>query len=113
MHEIWLCKSILEIIQQKVREKKCARVKKVYLEMGALTAIDKSSLIFSFTVITQGTVAENAELEIINIPGEGLCNACQTNVPLNQYYDLCQLCGNAILTIIKGEELHVKSMEVE
>lgn len=113
MHEIWLCKSILEIIHQKVREKNCVRVKKVYLEMGALAAIDKSSLILSFTVITQGTVAENAELEIINVPGEGLCTTCQINVPLNQYFDLCRSCGNAILTIIKGEELRVKSMEVE
>lgn len=113
MHELWVCRSILEIIKQNAIEKKCTRVKKVVLEIGQLTAVEKDSLMFSFNVITQGTVAEKAELHIIDIPGKALCESCQTMVPLRQYYDECSACGSYSLKITQGEELRVKSMVVE
>lgn len=113
MHELWLCKSILEIIKQNAIEKNCTRIKKVVLEIGQLTAVEKDSLIFSFNVITEGTVAEKAELHIIDIPGKALCELCQTVVPLRQYYDECSACGSHSLMVTQGEELRVKSMVVE
>lgn len=113
MHELWLCKNILEIINQKLDEIKCARIKKIYLEIGQLLAVEKSSLIFSFNVMTQETRAQDACLEIIIVPGEAVCDSCQKKVSVNQYSDSCRYCGNFSLTVIQGEELRVKSMEVE
>ena len=34
MHELWLCKSILDIIKQSVSKKNATRVKKVILEIN-------------------------------------------------------------------------------
>lgn len=34
MHELWLCKSILEIIKQNAIEKNCTRITKIVLEIG-------------------------------------------------------------------------------
>ncbi len=113
MHELWLCRSILEIIEQNARAKKCTRVRKVVLEIGELIAVEKNSLIFSFNVITTGTIAENATLQIIEVPGEAQCGSCQKKVPLRHYYDECQRCGSRLLKVTQGEELRVKSMEVE
>lgn len=113
MHELWLCKNILDIINQNVPEKTGVRVKKVYLEMGQLAAIEKSTLIFNFNVISQGTAAENAELEIIDVAAKATCHGCKKMVYLTQYGDSCSTCGSHSLTITQGEELRVKSMEVE
>lgn len=113
MHEVWLCTRILEIIQQKAMEQKAGRVKKIVLEIGLLAAVDSSSLKFSFDVLTQGTLAESAELVILEIPGEALCESCQKRVPLRQYYDECEACGSHSLKVTQGEELRVKSMVVE
>jgi len=113
MHELSLCKSILEIINQKVVEINCIRVKKVYLEIGQLAAVEKSALMFSFKVLVQGTVAENADIEFIDVAGMAICQSCGEKVFLNQYYDACQACGAFSLTVIQGEELRVKSMEIE
>ncbi|PWY53901.1 hydrogenase maturation nickel metallochaperone HypA [Legionella qingyii] len=113
MHELWLCKSILEIIKQKADTTQCARIKKIVLEIGQLAAVEKNALIFGFTVIAKGTVAENAELYIVDIPGEALCESCQKRIPLQQYYDACQACGSHALKVIHGEELRIKSMVVE
>lgn len=113
MHELWLCNSILEIVKQKAFEKKCMRVKKIILEIGQLAAIDKESLIFSFNITTEGTLAECATLQMIDIPGEAFCESCQKLGPIQQYYDACQLCGSHALNITQGEEIRVQSMVIE
>jgi hydrogenase nickel incorporation protein HypA/HybF len=113
MHELWLCKNILDIVKQKATENNYQRVTKVYLEIGQLVAIDESALLFSFNVITQGTIAENAELKIIKIPGKAFCETCRQTIYIKQYFDSCQSCKNSVLTIIKGEEMRVKSMEAK
>lgn len=113
MHELSLCKSILDLIDQQVSEKKCARVQQIIIELGQLVAVEKKALVFSFDVIKVGTVAALAELHIIEIPGEALCNSCQKKVPLRQYYEACEICGGHSLTVTQGEEFRLKSMVVE
>ena len=112
MHELWICKNILEIIKQHSSKLKDHHIKKVYLEVGRLAAIDHISLMMSFNVITKGTIAEQAVLEIIEVPAKAICDSCQKTVSISQYYDPCQYCGSNILTIIQGDELRLKSMEV-
>ncbi len=65
MHELWLCKNIMEIILQKANDIKCHKIKKISLIIGSQSMIDKSSLLFSLDIITKNTVAEHATLEII------------------------------------------------
>lgn len=113
MHELWICKNILEIVNQMMIDKNHSRVKKIYIEIGQLMAIEKSALIFSFEVLTQSTPVENADLVIIDIPARAVCESCRNHVSLNQYYDACRMCGSFSLKVIQGEELRVKSMEVE
>lgn len=113
MHELWLCQSILDTLNAKfpVGQAKC--IKKVSLELGQLMAIDESALRFSFDVVTQKTVASGAELEIIVIPAIARCDFCNRESHLQQYGDSCQHCGSHALTIIQGEALRIKSMEVD
>lgn len=113
MHELWLCKNIFEMIQKKFDEKKFKRVKKISLEIGELVAVDPAALIFSFSVITEGTMAKDATLDIIPVHGKAICSVCRKSVNINQYADACSYCGSFELTITQGNELHVKSMEVE
>lgn len=113
MHELWLCKSILEIVKHHANIKRGSRIKKIYLEIGQLAAVDPEALNFSFGVIAQGTVAEGAHLLVIDIPAQAFCEFCQQMVPLRQYYDPCQTCGSHSLRIVHGEEMQVKSMELE
>lgn len=113
MHELWLCRSILDIVKQNAAGQSGTYIKKIVLELGQLAAVEKEALLFGFNVIKEGTVAERAELLIMDIPGEALCESCQTITPLRQYYDACQHCGSHSLTVTQGEELRVKSMVVE
>ena len=113
MHELSLCHAIIDIIHEHIAKKPCHRVLKVILEIGQLTAVNADALRFGFEAATQDTLIEKAILEIIEIKGRALCESCQKTVKLERYYDACPLCGNFLLTITQGEELQVKSMEVE
>lgn len=113
MHELSLCRSILDIVNEHITGKKCTSVKRISLEIGQLAAVDKSALRFGFEAISKGTIAERATLDIIEVEGEALCDTCQKTVKLKHYYDACQTCGHFSLTITQGEELRVKFMEIE
>ena len=103
----------MDIIQANIAEKQLRRVKKITLEAGELAGVDHSALRFGFDVTTRGTVAEGAMLEILTIEGQAMCNTCQKIMPLKHYYDPCPACGQFSLTVTQGDELRVKSMEVE
>lgn len=113
MHELSLCRTILEIVNKQASEIKCRRITKIFLEVGQLSAVDESALKFSFNVAAVGTRAEHALLEIIKIEGEAVCDFCHKTVRLKHYYDGCEFCGRFSLRVTQGEELRVKSMEVD
>lgn len=113
MHELSLCRAILDIINENVAGKNGARVKKITLEIGELAAVDESALRFGLEAIGRGTLAESADVDIITINGQAICDSCQKTVILKHYYDPCECCGHFTLRIIQGEELRVKSLEIE
>lgn len=113
MHELSLCRMILEIIDKHVSKVKCRRITKISLEVGQLAAVDESALKFSFSVAATGTLAEHALLDIIKIDGQAICDFCQKTVRLNHYYDSCEICGRFSLRVTQGEELRIKSLEVD
>lgn len=49
-----------------------ARITRVALEIGKLSAVLPDAVRFCFDAATEGTVAEGAELEIIEVPGAEL-----------------------------------------
>ena len=112
MHELSLCRSLLDIINEHAAGKPFKCVKKVTLEVGQLAAVDESALRFGFEIVTKGTLAEGAVLDIITVDGLAICNACHQCVKLENYYDACQNCGQFSLTVTQGEELRIQSMEV-
>jgi hydrogenase nickel incorporation protein HypA/HybF len=66
---------------------------------------------FCFDLITEGTVAEGARLEIDQPPGSGHCRSCDTAFPLTDLVLLCP-CGSADVEITSGRELQIISMKV-
>lgn len=113
MHELTLSKNILQIVQQQSISRNFKKVKTIHLELGELMLVDKSSLLFSFEVVARSTIAENAVLNIIDIPGQAWCEFCQKLVKIQRRIDPCKECQKFLLKILAGEELKVKSMEVE
>ncbi len=107
MHELGITRSVIAICTAHARG---ARVRRVTLEIGKLSAIMPDAVRFCFDICAKGTVVEGAELEIIEVPGLALCRTCGQEIHLTQPFGRCA-CGGSDLAQIKGHELKVKEME--
>ncbi|MBR9885245.1 MAG: hydrogenase maturation nickel metallochaperone HypA [Oceanospirillales bacterium] len=108
-----IAEGIVQTLEDQARVQHYSRIKTVWLEIGPLAAIEKESLLFCFDAVTRGTLAENARLDIIDLPGEAWCLACASRVAITQRYDSCSECGSYQLQVTRGDELRIKELEVE
>lgn len=113
MHEMSLCESILGIIEDEAKQQGFSRVRRVRLEIGRLSGAESDAMRFGFDVVTRGTLAEDAELEIIELPGTAWCLPCGKAVEVEQRYSACPECGSFQLQVTGGDEMRIKDLEVE
>ncbi|NEO33379.1 MAG: hydrogenase maturation nickel metallochaperone HypA [Symploca sp. SIO3C6] len=109
MHELGITQNIVAIVSEHAQG---AKVQRVLLEIGKLSAIMPEAIRFCFDICSQGTVLEGAVLEIIEIPGLACCRQCGAKFSLNQPFGVCS-CGSVEIDVISGQELKIKEMEVE
>ena len=87
-------------------------MKAVWLEIGDLAGVETGAMRFSFDVVTCGTLADQARLEIIDVPGEAWCMQCSKTVPVKRRFDACPDCGSYQLQVTGGDEMKVRELEV-
>ncbi len=109
MHELGITQNIVAIAAEYAAG---AKVRRVTIEIGKLSAILPDSIQFCFDVCCQGTTLEGAELEIIETPGIARCRQCGTEIQLDQPFGTCA-CGSHNLEILQGQELKIKTLETE
>lgn len=112
MHELSLCEGVLEVIEQEAVKQGFQRVKHVYLEIGELAGVEVEAMRFSFDSVMKGTVADAAQLTILETPGMARCDLCHQTVAIKQRFDACPVCDNYPLTVLSGEALRIKELEV-
>ena len=113
MHEMALCEGVLQVLEEYARKRGYTRVKTVWLEIGELAGVEVEAMRFGFDVVTRGTLAEGAELRIIERPGEAWCPQCAKTVRVKQRFDACPDCDGYPLQVTGGEEMRVRELEVE
>jgi hydrogenase nickel incorporation protein HypA/HybF len=106
MHELGITRNIVSIVTEKARGE---QVRRVTIAIGKLSAVLPDAIRFCFDIVSQGTVAEGAELEIVEISGTAKCRTCGSQFELEQLYGRCP-CGSADITRLTGEELLIKQM---
>jgi len=86
------------------------RVRRVNLEVGKLSGMIPDAIEFYFETVAQGTLLEGATtLEIRQIEGRARCGA---EFATETLFTPCA-CGSRRYTWLQGEELNIKSMELE
>jgi hydrogenase nickel incorporation protein HypA/HybF len=109
MHEMGITQSIVAIVAEQAAGRK---VKRVTLEIGKLAAVMPDAIRFCFDVVAQGSALDGAALDIVEIPGRARCLDCGGEVMLAEVFGSCA-CGSRKLERLAGEELNIKSMELE
>ena len=113
MHELSLCMELIRIIEGQHHRQPFRRVRTVRLAVGALAGIEIEALRFGFTVAAQGTLAEDAVLEIEQPPGQAVCLDCGGVVEVRDREQPCPQCAGYCLRVRGGADLRVVELEVE
>jgi len=69
MHELGITRNLVAIVSDAAQGR---RVRRVWLEIGAKSALLPDAVRFCFDVVSQGTVLEGAALEIVTLAGDEL-----------------------------------------
>jgi len=112
MHEMSLAQSIADIALEEAKRHTAMRVKRIFVDVGALACVDPHALSFGFEAVANGTPLAGTHLEITTIPAEAYCFACEKSVEIEVKGAPCPTCQTNQLIVRSGDDLQVKEMEI-
>lgn len=113
MHELSLMEGMVADLEAEAANQGFARICRIRLEVGRLSGVEVEALRFAFGPATEGSLAEGADLEILEIAGTGRCQACGAEVEIAARFDPCPTCGDGFVQVSGGTELRIKDLDVE
>lgn len=108
MHELAITESLVNGVADHVGD---ATVVRVVVHIGRLSGIVPEALGQCFELCALGTQLEGATLEIVDVPGRGVCRHCSALLDTNDPVPLCT-CGSIDVDVVQGREMLVKEVEV-
>jgi hydrogenase nickel incorporation protein HypA/HybF len=112
MHEVGLMSEALDIALEQLRADGGVRIHALTLHVGPLSGVDERALSFAFDVVTQGTRAEGARLELKRGTVKCWCDHCAAEFEPPDLYCMCPRCGRFSHQVRAGREFELVSLEV-
>lgn len=110
MHEMSITQGIIDLCLEHAGDR---RIRSLDVEIGELSSVVPEAIEFCFEACSRETLLEGARLNIIRIPGLGQCLECGQDTLLTELYGSCRHCNSNRVTIVSGEELRVREIEVD
>jgi len=112
MHEMSLCESIIDTVDQQASLHGYQQVVAIHLEIGSLSCVETEAMHFAFAAVASGTIADGAVLYIHLLTATAWCQSCALEVMITERYDACPECGFYPLDIQQGDTMRIKDIEV-
>lgn len=113
MHELAVCQSIISQVAQIAMQNNAQSVSRIIIEIGPLSGVEASLLEHAFPIASAGTIAQNAILETHSLAIMLRCNLCNNENEASMNKLLCSTCGTWQTTLISGDEMLLRSIELE
>ena len=113
MHELSLAQGILQVALKAAKQGGAERIVKVYVKTGAFSGVVPSYLDECFTLMSKGTPAEGATLEVEEVPVVVWCIDCGQESQIDRADACCPHCGSSQIRMIHGRECFVDRIEAE
>ncbi|MFC2163986.1 hydrogenase maturation nickel metallochaperone HypA [Acidobacteriota bacterium] len=111
MHELSVVANLFEILEEKLKEQKGKKVIFVKLQVGLLSGVVPELLGTAFDIYKKDTFAENAELDITEVPCKLECQDCGIITIKDAF--ICDQCGSTKMKTLEGTEMILETMEIE
>ena len=113
MHEMSIALSVIDIVTEYAQANNAPKVRRVVVEVGALSGVVPEALAFAYDEAAAGSVADGSELVIRPIPAMALCRACGHTFAPDYHIFICPACEGLETEMTTGNELAVVEMEVD
>jgi len=113
MHEVAIMSEALRMAEDAAQSAGAKRILKLRLRIGSLSGVVADSMRFAFDVVSSGTLAEGAILEIDHVPAACWCATCQTEFDCADLFNECPRCHNFSGELRRGRELDIAAVELE
>lgn len=113
MHELSITEQILSIILKEVEKHNVKRVNTIKLKMGEMSDILPEYINYYFNIISKGTAAEGALIQVQRLPIVVLCCECGRSSRIDIRSFRCPICKSQSLKITSGNEFYIDSMEAD
>jgi hydrogenase nickel incorporation protein HypA/HybF len=113
MHEFSLALNIVNIAAEHAVKANANKVVTVEVDLGKLTGVQSDTLKSALKSAIKGTVLDGANVIINDLPGKAYCDKCETDFETEKDHCSCPSCGSAQNEIVQGQEIRVKSIEIE
>lgn len=113
MHELAVCQSLIDQVEAIALQKNAKIVCTIIVGIGPLSGVESQLLKNAYTVASAGTIAENAELIVEDLPVRVKCTKCGSESDALPNKLICKQCGDWRTTLISGDEMMLLSVELE
>lgn len=112
MHEVGIMQNILETAVARARQEGAQHIRLVQMQVGEASGVVPESLEMAFEVVKQGTMAEDAHLQIDYVPTVCYCARCNLEFhPTTPVYE-CPQCHQGTTEVRRGREVDLEFLEV-
>lgn len=112
MHESHLARQILDLVLQRAALENATHVSAVRGWVAENEALSPQSLQFHFNAWAQGTLAQNARLDLRLVRVSAVCNACSSTYSPEHHLTVCPACGGTDGRLLGPVGLGVEEIEV-
>ena len=114
MHEMSIVQALIQQVHDEVeRSGHGGRVVRLDLLIGRLSGVNSDSIRFAFEVLSEGTIVEQAEVNISQPKATCCCRACNARADIDRLQAHCPSCGSDDVSIQGGRELVLQTIELE
>jgi len=113
MHELSVCLSLMQQVENIARERDASRVTKIVLAIGPLSGVEAELLRHAYPMAAAGSIAENAELVMETSAIVVRCSQCDVETTVAPNKLLCGSCGDFRTRVVSGDELTLMRVELD
>jgi len=110
MHELSIATGLMEQVKAAAAEHGVSRVESLHITIGAMRQVVPEALAMAFEVVSEGTLAEGATLEIVEEPIRARCRQCGRQFDCRIGEFVCPGCGQADVRLTMGNDIVLTSM---
>ena len=112
MHEYSIVASLIDVCEKEAKKHHAKAIKRLEVSIGRLSGIEIHFLEQCFNTFKEETICHDATLAIDVCEVVLQCASCHKKSVVKENHFICPKCHSEDVTMIGGQELHIKSIEI-